>query len=216
MNILIMGPAGAGKGTMSDRIIQDFDIPHISTGDMLRENVRNNTELGLQAKSYMDAGKLVPDELIIAMVEDRIQKPDADKGYLLDGFPRTLVQAETFEKISNSIEKAIDIVIALDVEFDTLARRITGRRICPNCKEIYHIDSKPTKVDGICDKCGTQVIQRSDDTIEQLKVRMDEYENSTKPVIDYYSAKGLVYHINASQSPDEVYAQVKEALGKVA
>jgi adenylate kinase len=216
MNILIMGPAGAGKGTMSDRIIQDFDIPHISTGDMLRENVRNNTELGLQAKSYMDAGKLVPDELIIAMVEDRIQKPDANKGYLLDGFPRTLVQAETFEKISNSIEKAIDIVIALDVEFDTLARRITGRRICPNCKEIYHIDSKPTKVDGICDKCGTQVIQRSDDTIEQLKVRMDEYENSTKPVIDYYSAKGLVYHINASQSPDEVYAQVKEALGKVA
>ena len=216
MNILIMGPAGAGKGTMSDRIIQDFDIPHISTGDMLRENVRNNTELGLQAKSYMDAGKLVPDELIIAMVEDCIQKPDANKGYLLDGFPRTLVQAETFEKISNSIEKAIDIVIALDVEFDTLARRITGRRICPYCKEIYHIDSKPTKVDGICDKCGTQVIQRSDDTIEQLKVRMDEYENSTKPVIDYYSAKGLVYHINASQSPDEVYAQVKEALGKVA
>lgn len=216
MNILIMGPAGAGKGTMSDRIIQDYGVLHISTGDMLRENVRNNTELGLQAKSYMDAGQLVPDDLIIAMVKERIQKPDANKGYLLDGFPRTLVQAENFEKISNSIQKAIDIVIALDVEFDTLARRITGRRICPNCKEIYHIDSKPTKVDGICDKCGTQVIQRSDDTIEQLKVRMDGYENSTKPVIDYYSEKGLVVHIDASLNPDEVYAQVKEALGKVA
>ncbi len=216
MNILIMGPAGAGKGTMSDRIIQDFDIPHISTGDMLRENVRNNTELGRQAKEYMDAGKLVPDELINAMVEERIQQPDASKGYLLDGYPRTLDQAENFEKISNSIEKTIDIVVALDVEFDTLARRITGRRICPNCKEIYHIDSKPMKVPGICDKCGTQVIQRSDDTIEQLKVRMDEYEKSTKPVIDYYSSKGLVKHINASQTPEAVYAQVKEALGKVA
>ncbi len=216
MNILIMGPAGAGKGTMSDRIIQDYDIPHISTGDMLRENVKNNTELGREAKAYMDAGKLVPDELINAMVEERIQKPDASRGYLLDGYPRTLVQAENFEKISNSIGKAIDIVVALDVEFDTLARRITGRRICPNCKEIYHIDSKPTKVPGICDKCGTQVVQRNDDTVEQLKVRMDEYENSTKPVIDYYSSKGLVKHINASQTPEAVYAQVKEALGKVA
>ena len=197
MNILIMGPAGAGKGTMSDRIIQDFDIPHISTGDMLRESVRDNTELGREAKSYMDSGRLVPDELINALVEERIQKDDAKKGYLLDGYPRTLAQAENFEKISNSIGKAIDIVIALDVEFDTLARRITGRRICPNCKEIYHIDSKPTAVPGICDKCGTKVIQRSDDTIEQLKVRMEEYENSTKPVIDYYSNKGLVVHINA-------------------
>ena len=136
MNILIMGPAGAGKGTMSDRIIQDFDIPHISTGDMLRESVRDNTELGREAKSYMDSGRLVPDELINALVEERIQKDDAKKGYLLDGYPRTLAQAENFEKISNSIGKAIDIVIALDVEFDTLARRITGRRVCPNCKEI--------------------------------------------------------------------------------
>lgn len=216
MNILMMGPAGAGKGIMSDRIIQDFDIPHISTGDMLRESVRDNTELGREAKSYMDSGRLVPDELINALVEERIQKDDAKKGYLLDGYPRTLAQAENFEKISNSIGKAIDIVIALDVEFDTLARRITGRRICPNCKEIYHIDSKPTAVPGICDKCGTKVIQRSDDTIEQLKVRMEEYENSTKPVIDYYSNKGLVVHINASQTPEAVYAQVKEALGKVA
>lgn len=216
MNILIMGPAGAGKGTMSDRIIENYDIPHISTGDMLRENVKNNTKLGQEAKSYMDSGHLVPDEVINAMVEKRIQEDDAKKGYLLDGYPRTLVQAEAFEEIANRIDRSIDIVIALDVEFDALAKRITGRRICPNCKEIYHIDSKPTKVSGICDKCGTAVVQRSDDTVEQLKIRMDEYEKSTKPVIDYYESKGLVEHIDASKTPDEVYDQVKKALGKVA
>lgn len=216
MNILIMGPAGAGKGTMSDRIIENYDIPHISTGDMLRENVKNNTKLGQEAKSYMDSGHLVPDEVINAMVEKRIQEDDAKKGYLLDGYPRTLVQAEAFEEIANRIGRSIDIVIALDVEFDALAKRITGRRICPNCKEIYHIDSKPTKVSGICDKCGTAVVQRSDDTVEQLKIRMDEYEKSTKPVIDYYESKGLVEHIDASKTPDEVYDQVKKALGKVA
>lgn len=216
MNILIMGPAGAGKGTMSDRIIENYDIPHISTGDMLRENVKNNTKLGQEAKSYMDSGHLVPDVVINAMVEKRIQEDDAKKGYLLDGYPRTLVQAEAFEEIANRIGRSIDIVIALDVEFDALAKRITGRRICPNCKEIYHIDSKPTKVSGICDKCGTAVVQRSDDTVEQLKIRMDEYEKSTKPVIDYYESKGLVEHIDASKTPDEVYDQVKKALGKVA
>ncbi len=216
MNILIMGPAGAGKGTMSDLIIKEFDIPHISTGDMLRENVRNQTELGVLAKSYMNAGKLVPDDVINAMVEDRLQQPDCQKGYLLDGFPRTLVQAEAFEKIAEKIGRPVEIVLALNVDFDILAERITGRRICPKCGAIYHIKNKPSKTEGICDECGAELMQRKDDTIEQLKVRMDEYENSTKPVIDFYEAKGLVSKIDASQNANATFAQVKEALGKVA
>ena len=216
MNILIMGPAGAGKGTMSDLIIKEYDIPHISTGDMLRENVRNNTELGQQAKSYMDAGKLVPDELINAMVEKRLQEPDCQKGYLLDGFPRTLVQAKAFEEMADRIGKPVESVLALEVGFDTLTDRITGRRICPKCGAIYHIRNHPSTVEGICDECGSQLQQRKDDTVEQLKVRMEEYDNKTKPIIDYFEPKGVVTHIDASRNAGETFAQVKEALGKAA
>ena len=216
MNILIMGPAGAGKGTMSDLILQEYDIPHISTGDMLRENVRNNTELGKEAKSYMEAGKLVPDDVINAMVEKRLQEPDCQKGYLLDGFPRTLVQAEAFSAIADKIGKPIESVIALEVDFEVLKDRITGRRICPKCGAIYHIRNHPSKVEGICDVCGSELNQRKDDTVEQLKVRMDEYEKSTKPVIDFYEAKGVVTHINAAQKPDAVFGEIKEALGRIA
>ena len=194
-----MGPAGAGKGTMSDLILKEYDIPHISTGDMLRDNVRNNTELGNLAKSYMDAGNLVPDDVIIAMVEKRLQEDDCQKGYLLDGFPRTLVQAEAFEKIENKIGKPVECVIALEVGFDTLVERITGRRICPKCGAIYHIHNKPSKVEGICDVCGSELTQRKDDTVEQLTVRMNGYEKSTKPVIDFYDKRGIVSYIDASQ-----------------
>ena len=210
-----MGPAGAGKGTMSDLILKEYDIPHISTGDMLRENVRNNTELGKEAKSYMDAGKLVPDDVINAMVEKRLQEPDCQKGYLLDGFPRTLVQAEAFEKIENNIGKPVESVIALEVGFDTLVERITGRRICPKCGAIYHIQNHPPKVEGICDNCGSELNQRKDDTVEQLKVRMDEYEKSTKPVIDFYAKRGVVTNIDASKESKLVFEQVKETLSKL-
>jgi adenylate kinase len=214
MNILIMGPAGAGKGTMSDLILKEYDIPHISTGDMLRENVRNNTELGKMAKSYMEAGKLVPDDVINAMVEDRLQQPDCQKGYLLDGFPRTLVQAEEFKKIAEKIGKPVESVIALEVDFDQLVDRITGRRICPKCGAIYHIRNHAPKTEGICDECGAELTQRKDDTVEQLKVRMDEYEKSTKPVIDFFEPLGVVSHINAGQAKDIVFAEVKAALEK--
>ena len=166
MNILIMGPAGAGKGTMSDLILKEYDIPHISTGDMLRENVRNNTELGKEAKSYMEAGKLVPDGVINAMVEKRLQEPDCQKGYLLDCFPRTLIQAETFSEIADKIGKPVEAVIALEVDFEILKERITGRRICPKCGAIYHIKNSPSKVEGICDVCGGELQQRKDDTVE--------------------------------------------------
>ena len=213
--MLIMGPAGAGKGTMSDLILKEYDIPHISTGDMLRDNVRNNTELGNLAKSYMDAGNLVPDDVIIAMVEKRLQEDDCQKGYLLDGFPRTLVQAEAFEKIENKIGKPVECVIALEVGFDTLVERITGRRICPKCGGIYHIHNKPSKVEGICDVCGSELTQRKDDTVEQLTVRMDGYEKSTKPVIDFYDKRGIVSYIDASQETAAVFEKVKEALSKL-
>lgn len=210
-----MGPAGAGKGTMSDLILKEYDIPHISTGDMLRDNVRNNTELGNLAKSYMDAGNLVPDDVIIAMVEKRLQEDDCQKGYLLDGFPRTLVQAEAFEKIENKIGRPVECVIALEVGFDTLVERITGRRICPKCGAIYHIHNKPSKVEGICDVCGSELTQRKDDTVEQLTVRMDGYEKSTKPVIDFYDKRGIVSYIDASQETAAVFEKVKEALSKL-
>lgn len=210
-----MGPAGAGKGTMSDLILKEYDIPHISTGDMLRDNVRNNTELGNLAKSYMDAGNLVPDDVIIAMVEKRLQEDDCQKGYLLDGFPRTLVQAEAFEKIENKIGKPVECVIALEVGFDTLVERITGRRICPKCGAIYHIHNKPSKDEGICDVCGSELTQRKDDTVEQLTVRMDGYEKSTKPVIDFYDKRGIVSYIDASQETAAVFEKVKEALSKL-
>lgn len=210
-----MGPAGAGKGTMSDLILKEYDIPHISTGDMLRDNVSNNTELGNLAKSYMDAGNLVPDDVIIAMVEKRLQEDDCQKGYLLDGFPRTLVQAEAFEKIENKIGKPVECVIALEVGFDTLVERITGRRICPKCGAIYHIHNKPSKIEGICDVCGSELTQRKDDTVEQLTVRMDGYEKSTKPVIDFYDKRGIVSYIDASQETAAVFEKVKEALSKL-
>lgn len=215
MNILIMGPAGAGKGTMSDLILSEYDIPHISTGDMLRDNVKNNTELGKEAKSYMDAGKLVPDEVINAMVEDRLQKPDCQKGYLLDGYPRTLVQAKKFAEIAEKIGKPVESVVALDVDFELLKERITGRRVCSKCGAIYHIHTHPSKTEGVCDACGGELKQRADDTVEKLQQRMAEYEESTKPVIDFYDQNGVVTHIDASRKPEDVFASIKEALGKL-
>lgn len=215
MNILIMGPAGAGKGTMSDLILKEYDIPHISTGDMLRENLRNNTELGLTAKSYMESGRLVPDDVINAMVEKRLQEDDCQKGYLLDGFPRTLVQAQAFEKISEKIGKPVECVLALEVDFDVLKERITGRRVCPKCGAIYHIHNFPSKVEGICDVCGSELKQRSDDTVEKLTQRMEEYENSTKPVIDFFEDKNVVKHLNAAEKPEIVFGKIQEALNQL-
>ena len=207
-----MGPAGAGKGTMSDLILKEYEIPHISTGDMLRENVKQGTDLGNEAKSYMEAGKLVPDDVINAMVEERLQQPDCQKGYLLDGFPRTLVQAEAFNKIAEKIGKPVESVIALEVDFEVLKDRITGRRICSDCGAIFHIRNHAPKVEGVCDECGGTLTQRKDDTVEQLTVRMEEYENNTKPVIDFFEKLGVVKHINASRDKKEVFAEIKETL----
>ena len=197
MNILIMGPAGSGKGTMSERIRDHFQIPHISTGDMFRENIKKKTGLGLTAQSYINDGKLVPDSLTVAMVKDRINKDDCSVGYLLDGFPRSLPQAMALGKIAVD-DKAVQIVLNLTIPFDELVSRITGRRLCRSCGSIYHIASHPSKVEGVCDHCGGELYQRSDDTVESLKVRLNEYEMNTRPVLDYYSKKGLVVDIDAS------------------
>jgi adenylate kinase len=183
---------------------------------MLRENVRNNTELGQEAKTYMNSGRLVPDELINAMVEKRLLEDDCQKGYLLDGFPRTLVQAKAFEEMAERIGKPVEAVLALEVGFDTLTDRITGRRICPKCGAIYHVRNHPSRKEGVCDACGSELQQRKDDTVEQLRVRMDEYHAKTAPIIDYFDPKGVVTRIDASKNADATFAQVKEALGKIA
>ena len=212
MNILIMGPAGSGKGTMSERIRDHFQIPHISTGDMFRENIKKKTGLGLTAQSYINDGKLVPDSLTVAMVKDRIDKDDCSAGYLLDGFPRSLPQAMELGKIATG-DKSVELVLNLTIPFDELVNRITGRRLCKGCGSIYHTIAHPSNGEGVCDNCGGQLYQRADDTVESLKVRLAEYENNTRPVLDYYSKKGLVVNIDASLPIDEVWQQVKRALG---
>ncbi len=215
MNILIMGPAGSGKGTMSAKIVDKYQIPHISTGDMFRENISNGTFLGLTAKKYMDQGLLVPDEITIQMVEKRLLKADCRIGYLLDGFPRTLAQAKALDEITKNIGRPVESVINLTIDFDQLAQRITGRRLCKGCDSIYHIKNNPSKVSNICDVCGSQLYQRSDDTVEQLTVRIEEYERSTKLVLEYFSSEGLVFDVNASQAMNDVFNDIDKALVKI-
>ncbi|MFV0480261.1 MAG: adenylate kinase [Anaerorhabdus sp.] len=212
MNILIMGPAGSGKGTQSKQIAEDYNIPHISTGDMFRNAIKEKTPLGVEAEQYITQGKLVPDELTIGLVKERLQQEDCQKGYLLDGFPRSLAQAEALEKITQEINRPVELAIHMDVDFAQLAKRITGRRMCKQCGEIYHIDNKPSKVDGICDVCGGNLYQRSDDTEEELQVRLDEYYRNTKPCLEFYQSKGKTRHVNASQEIEKVYDDVKKAL----
>lgn len=215
MNILIMGPAGSGKGTQSELIKKNFEIMHISTGDLLRSEVKNSTVLGLEAKKYMDAGKLVPDEVVIGMVENCIASDKCANGYLLDGFPRTLAQAEALNEITEKHNKPVELVINLEVDFEALKERITGRRLCKHCGAIYHIATKPSKTEGICDICGGNLYQRSDDTEEQLKIRLQEHEKNTKPALDFYRKKGIVLDVAASRLVDEVFGDIKQALGKI-
>lgn len=213
MNIFIMGAPGSGKGTFSSKIKEEYNLNHISTGDIFRANISQGTELGLQAKAYAEQGKLVPDEITNKMVKDYLATlSDKKNGYLLDGYPRTLDQAKAFEEMTDGTDLAVDVILAMDVPTDVLTRRITGRRTCKDCGEIYNIYSKPTKVEGVCDRCGGELTQRKDDNEESLTVRLDEYSNNTEPVIDYYEKKNMVSHINADASMDEIWSSVKEAL----
>ena len=215
MNILIMGGPGAGKGTMSAKIVEKFHVNHISTGDIFRSEIGKQTELGMMAKSYMDKGLLVPDEVVNNMVKSYLEKlEDKKNGFLLDGYPRTLDQAKAFDALAEGSDLAIDKVLALDIDFDVLAGRITGRRICKECGEIYHIVSHPSKNEGTCDKCGGALYQRKDDTVESLTVRLEEYSAQTAPVLDYYAKKGIVVTIDASQPIENVWADTLAALEK--
>ena len=213
MNILIMGGPGAGKGTMSAKIVEKYNVCHISTGDIFRSEIGNQTELGMMAKSYMDKGLLVPDEVTNQMVKSYLESlEDKKNGFLLDGYPRTIDQAKAFDALSEGSDLAIDTVIAMELDFSVLSGRITGRRLCRNCGEIYHMVTKPPKQEGVCDNCGGELYQRKDDTEESLKVRLDEYSRQTEPVLDFYEKKGLVKHINADQPIEKVWQDVQAAL----
>ena len=214
MNILIMGGPGAGKGTMSAKIVEKYQVNHISTGNIFRSEIKNETELGLQAKSYTEKGLLVPEEVTNPMVKSFLEKLDNKNGYLLDGYPRTLDQAKAFDELTVDSDLAVEKVIALDLDFEVLKDRITGRRICKNCEEIYHIKNHPSKVEGVCDKCGGELYQRKDDTVESLQVRLGEYSKSTEPVLAYYEEKGLLTRINADQPIEAVWQDVMNALEK--
>ena len=213
-NIILMGPPGAGKGTLAKQLKTAFNLTHISTGDMFRENIKAGTELGVLAKRYIDDGHLVPDEVTIGMLKDRLAQKDCENGFLLDGFPRTIPQAEALEKLSQEINHPIEVVVNLDCDNKELIRRISGRRVCKNCGAPYHVDTMKPQVDGVCDLCGSPLYQRADDNEEALKVRLDHYVHDTKPLLDFYQARGLLENFNSLQGSQEVFNQVSEFLNK--
>ena len=213
MKIVFMGPPGAGKGTQAEKIIENYQIPHISTGDMFRKAIRDQTELGMEAKRYMDQGALVPDHVTIGIVKDRLSESDCKSGFLLDGFPRTVDQAKALDEILTSLDSKIDYVINIDVDLDILKERLTGRRICRSCGATYHMVFNPPAVAGTCDKCGGELYQRKDDNEETVGNRLDVYVSQTKPLLDYYSLAGNLVNINGQQSIDLVFAEIQDVLG---
>ncbi|RNB78885.1 adenylate kinase [Brevibacillus nitrificans] len=212
MNIILMGLPGAGKGTQAERIVEEFNIPHISTGDMFRAAVKNETSLGLEAKSYMDKGLLVPDEVVIGIVRERLSMDDCEKGFLLDGFPRTVPQAEALTATVKELGREIDHVININVRRGLLIERLTGRWICPVCGASYHTMFNPPKEAGVCDKDGGKLYQREDDKPEVVAQRLDVNIAQTQPLIDYYSAQELLRDINGEQDIQVVFAEIKSLL----
>lgn len=215
MKLIIIGAPGAGKGTMSKAIVSKYNIPHISTGDMFRDQINRQTELGIIAQGYINQGQLVPDEITNKLVKERLSQDDCKNGYLVDGFPRNENQARVFTQIVEEIGLGLDAVIYLDVDFKNLIKRVTGRRICKTCKSVYHIEFSPSKVEGVCDKCGGSLSQRADDTEESLVQRLEAYSNETMPVINLFTELGYVKKVDANQDIDNVVADLLKVLGDI-
>ena len=215
MKIILLGPPGAGKGTQAKSISNRYSIPHISTGDIFRKNISEETPLGIEAKGYMDKGLLVPDEVTINMVKDRLTWEDCKNGYLLDGFPRTVAQAEALETFLNSRDENIDTALLIDVPMEFILERMTGRRVCGSCGASYHVKFNPTKVEGICDVCGSEVVQRKDDREDTVRERLDVYERQTQPLIDFYKEKNLLSTVDGTKAINEVFNDICELFGRV-
>ena len=213
MKIIMLGAPGAGKGTQAKQIAEKYSIPHISTGDIFRANIKNGTELGKKAKTYMDQGLLVPDELTCDLVVDRIKQDDCKNGFILDGFPRTIPQAEALDAALSKMGEKMDYAIDVDVPDENIVRRMGGRRVCLNCGATYHIVSIPTKVEGICDKCSSEVVLRDDDKPETVQKRLSVYHEQTQPLIDYYNRQGILKTVNGTRPLEEVFADIVTILG---
>ena len=211
-NIILMGPPGAGKGTLAKQLMSALDLVHISTGDMFRDAIKAGTPLGKLAKSYIDNGHLVPDEVTIGLVKERLSQDDCAKGFLLDGFPRTLPQAEALKELSKEINRPIEVVVNLDCDNAELIRRISGRRVCKQCGAPYHVVTLKPKVEGVCDICGGPLYQRADDNEEALKVRLEHYVQDTKPLLDFYANEGLLKSFNSLVGKEELFDQVSNYL----
>lgn len=214
MKIIMLGAPGAGKGTQAKKISAKYEIPHISTGDIFRANIKNGTELGKKAKSFMDQGLLVPDELTVDLVMDRIQKEDCKNGYILDGFPRTIPQAEALNQALKALGEKLDYAIEVDVPDENIVKRMSGRRACVHCGATYHIVHAPTKVENICDVCGGELILRDDDKPETVTKRLTVYHNQTKPLIDYYKEEGILATVDGTADLEDVFKAVVAILGE--
>jgi adenylate kinase len=212
MRILFLGPPGSGKGTQCKKLADKLKVKHLSSGDLLREAVAQNTEAGIQAKSYMDAGKLVPDPVLIAMFRENLTNPDVAKGFILDGFPRNVAQAESLDELLNELHASLDSVLNLIIEDKFLTERITGRRSCKKCGAVYHIKFAPPKTPDICDVCGSPLVQRSDDREELVKKRLETYREQTEPLIEYYDLRHILKTIVAEGEPDQVFSLILQAL----
>jgi adenylate kinase len=211
MRLIFLGPPGSGKGTQAGKLIEKVQVAHISTGDILRENVKLGTALGLKAKEFMDAGKLVPDELIIEMMKRRLQEGDCSRGFILDGFPRTVAQAEALEKMLNELDMRLDAVILFQVSDEIVVERLSGRRVCRQCGAIYHIRFTPSSRGNFCQACGGELYQRDDDREEVIRKRLEVYHSQTAPLVGYYGARGMLLEVDAGRSSDEVLKTILDA-----